>query len=87
MGHNKQLLEILGEIGIDDQENFSQETIERFKSDPEFYHRFAKAVEKEVNNGFPMVSQSRVYRAKGPLLTHVLQRSWQEARYKPLLSN
>ena len=56
MGQNKELLEILGEIGIDAQENFSQETIERFKSDPEFYGRFVKAVEKEVNNGFPMVN-------------------------------
>lgn len=55
MGQNKELLEILGEIGIDAQENFSQETIERFKSDPEFYGRFVKAVEKEVNNAFPMV--------------------------------
>lgn len=55
MGQSKELLQILGELGIDDQENFSQETIERFKSDPEFYRRFVKAVEKEVNNAFPMV--------------------------------
>ena len=58
MGQNQELMEVLGEIGIDEQENFSQETIERFKSDPEFYHRFVKAVEKEVNSGFAMVRHS-----------------------------
>ena len=59
MGQNKQLLEVLSEIGIDDQENFSEETIAKFKSDPEFYRRFVKVVEKEVNNGFAMVRHSR----------------------------
>ena len=61
MGQSKELLEILGEVGIDDQENFSQETIERFESDPVFYSRFVKAVEKEVNNGFSMVRHSLLF--------------------------
>ena len=46
----------LGSIEIDEKENFSKATIERFKSDPEFYRSFVKGIEKEVNNVFPVVS-------------------------------
>ena len=47
--------EILSNIQIDSSENFSQETIEKFESDPEFYRNFVKGVEAEVNNTFPIV--------------------------------
>ncbi|KAK3372473.1 hypothetical protein B0H63DRAFT_484966 [Podospora didyma] len=50
-----QATEILSQIKIDEQENFSQETIERFKSDPDFYRTFVKTIEGEVNNVFPVV--------------------------------
>jgi hypothetical protein len=49
--------EILSQLQMDAQENFSQETIDRFQSDPEFYREFVKKVEVEVNNAFPVVSQ------------------------------
>jgi hypothetical protein len=49
--------QILGQIQMDAQENFSQETIDRFQSDSEFYREFVKKVEVEVNNNaFPIVS-------------------------------
>ncbi|KAK4151191.1 hypothetical protein C8A00DRAFT_17382 [Chaetomidium leptoderma] len=47
--------EILSKIQMDAQENFSQETIEKFQSDPEFYREFVKKIEVEVNNAFPVV--------------------------------
>jgi hypothetical protein len=50
--------EVLGKIQLDSQENFSQETIEKFKSDPEFYRTFVKEIEALVNNNFPIVSAS-----------------------------
>ena len=50
--------EILKEIDIDDQENFSKEQIDKFNTDPDFYRRFVKAIEKEVNGAFPIVSFS-----------------------------
>ena len=48
--------EILSKIQMDDQENFSQETIDKFQSDAEFYREFVKKIEVEVNNHFPVVS-------------------------------
>ena len=48
--------EILSKIQMDAQENFSQETIDKFQSDPEFYREFVKKIEVEVNNAFPVVS-------------------------------
>lgn len=48
--------EILSKIQMDSKENFSQETLEKFKSDPEFYREFVKKIEVEVNNAFPIVS-------------------------------
>ncbi|KAK4188533.1 hypothetical protein QBC35DRAFT_192924 [Podospora australis] len=47
--------DILSKIDMDLRENFSQETIEKFASDPEFYHDFVKKIEVEVNNAFPIV--------------------------------
>ncbi len=47
---------ILSEIEMDAEENFSAETIEKFKSNPEFYREFVRKVEVEVNNAFPVVS-------------------------------
>jgi hypothetical protein len=47
---------VLGEIKMDDQENFAPETIQRFQSDPDFYREFVKTAEVEVNNNFPIVS-------------------------------
>ncbi|OIW35313.1 FAD/NAD(P)-binding domain-containing protein [Coniochaeta ligniaria NRRL 30616] len=52
MGNAK---DILSEIELDEKENFSQATIARFKSDPDFYRRFVKGIEREVNNGFPVI--------------------------------
>jgi hypothetical protein len=49
--------EILSKIQMDAQENFSQETIEKFQSDPDFYREFVKKIEAEVNNAFPIVRQ------------------------------
>ncbi|KAJ4295958.1 hypothetical protein N0V88_004660 [Collariella sp. IMI 366227] len=46
---------ILNEIEMDEKENFSQATIARFKSDPEFYRQFVKKVERDINNMFPIV--------------------------------
>jgi hypothetical protein len=53
---------ILDEIELDEHENFTPGQIERFKSDPVFYRKFVKAIEKEVNNTLPIVGLS----APGP---------------------
>lgn len=48
--------ELLKDIEMDEAENFSQATIDKFKSDPAFYRSFVKKLEKEVNSTFPIVS-------------------------------
>jgi hypothetical protein len=48
--------DMLSQIEIDNQENFSASQIERFKSDPQFYKTFVKAIERDINGAFPMVS-------------------------------
>jgi len=48
--------DVLKEIDMDGKENFSQTQIHKFNSDPEHYRRFVKAIEKEVNGAFPIVS-------------------------------
>ena len=48
--------EVLKDIEMDGQENFSQAQIEKFHADPEYYRRFVKAIEKEINGTFPIVS-------------------------------
>ena len=50
--------ELLKDIEMNEAEDFSQETIDKFKSDPAFYRSFVKKVEKEVNSTFPIVSAS-----------------------------
>ncbi|KAL1841261.1 hypothetical protein VTJ49DRAFT_7263 [Mycothermus thermophilus] len=47
--------EILSKIQLDEHENFAPETIERFKTDPEFYREFVKKIEVEVNSTFPVL--------------------------------
>ena len=47
---------MLKQIQMDEQENFSPEQIEKFKTDPELYKTFVKTIEKEVNGAFPIVS-------------------------------
>lgn len=51
--------EALSKIQLDSYENFSQETIDRFKAEPDTYRAFVKGIEKEVNNGFPLVRVDR----------------------------
>ncbi|KAK8048625.1 flavin-binding protein monooxygenase [Apiospora phragmitis] len=46
---------VLGQIEMDDKENFSQAQIEKFKSQLELYKHFVKAVEKDINGAFPIV--------------------------------
>lgn len=53
MGQARELLE---DIEMDEAENISQATIDKFKSDPAFYRNFVKKLEKEVNSTFPIVS-------------------------------
>jgi hypothetical protein len=60
-----QAQDVLSQIHLDGQENFSEETIEKFKSDPEFYRTFVKEIEALVNNNFPIVGYpSASYRAR-----------------------
>ena len=49
--------DMLRGIELDGKGNFSQLTIERFKADPEFYRRFVKGVEAEVNSTLSLVSR------------------------------
>ncbi|EAQ92674.1 hypothetical protein CHGG_00909 [Chaetomium globosum CBS 148.51] len=56
--------EILSKIQMDALENFSQETIDKFQSDPEFYREFVKKIEVEVNNAFPVSPVQAFARAK-----------------------
>jgi hypothetical protein len=48
--------DMLTQIEVDEKENFTPAQIERFKSDPEFYKKFIKAIEKDLNGAFPIVS-------------------------------
>lgn len=50
--------DVLDQIELDEKENFSASQIAKFKSDPEFYKTFVKAIEKDINGAFPMVSVS-----------------------------
>ncbi|KAK9418208.1 hypothetical protein SUNI508_08402 [Seiridium unicorne] len=47
--------DMLSQIELDDKENFSDSQIAKFQSDPEFYKKFIKAVEKDINGAFAMV--------------------------------
>ena len=46
---------ILSEVEMDGLK-FTSHQIEKFKAYPEYYLRFVKAVEEEVNSKFPIVS-------------------------------
>lgn len=46
---------MLDKIQYDEEGRFSPEQIAKFKSDPEFYRQFVKAIEKETNNNFYVV--------------------------------
>jgi adenylosuccinate synthase len=48
-------VEILGSLEMDG-DKFSPKQIEKFKSLPEYYLEFVKAVEEQINSRFPMVS-------------------------------
>lgn len=48
--------EILKEIEVDEKEDFSEATIARFKSEPDFYRKFIKNIERELSNAFHIVS-------------------------------
>jgi adenylosuccinate synthase len=39
-----------------DGDNFTPQQIEKFKSSPEYYLEFVKAIEEEINNKFSLVS-------------------------------
>lgn len=49
-----QSVDILKDVKMDG-DKFTPEQIERFTSDPEYYLRFVKAVEDEINGRFPVV--------------------------------
>lgn len=42
----------MSSIKMDAENNFTQEQIELFKSDPKLYKKYVKAVEKEINSRF-----------------------------------
>ncbi|KAL3463950.1 FAD/NAD(P)-binding domain-containing protein [Aspergillus heterothallicus] len=46
--------EVITQVEMDEDGNFSAEQIKRFKADPAFYKRFVKAMEEEVNGNFPI---------------------------------
>lgn len=46
---------MLKDISVDENENFPQEQIQRFKDDEEFYRRFVKGIEKDTSGNFRMV--------------------------------
>ena len=48
---------VLDNIGLDEKEDFSPETLARFQSDADFYRRFLRAVEVDANNNFPVVGR------------------------------
>jgi hypothetical protein len=48
--------DILAQVELDKEENFTPGQIEKFKNDPEFYHKFVKVIEKDINGAFPIVS-------------------------------
>ncbi|KAH6660128.1 hypothetical protein BKA67DRAFT_546945 [Truncatella angustata] len=47
--------EILSNIEIDEKEDFSESQMAKFKSDPEFYKKFVKTFERDINGAFPLV--------------------------------
>ena len=52
------MVEILGSLEMEG-EKFSLKQIEKFKTSPEYYLEFVKAVEEQINGRFPMASLRR----------------------------
>jgi hypothetical protein len=75
--------EILSKIQMDPHENFAQETVERFKSDPDFYREFVKKIEAEVNNAFPVVSMILLAMSREPRYLTRFSRSSHRVRFRP----
>jgi hypothetical protein len=50
--------ENIGKVEMDG-DKFTPAQIEKFKSDPEYYLAFVKAIEEEINSKFPLVSKLR----------------------------
>lgn len=48
--------QMLKEISLDEQENFTPEQIQTFKDDLDFYKRFVKGIEKDTSGNFRVVS-------------------------------
>ena len=46
---------MLDMIQLDGDGRYSSEQIAKFKSDPDLYRKFIKAIEKETNNSFLVV--------------------------------
>ncbi|KAI1368655.1 hypothetical protein F5Y08DRAFT_335549 [Xylaria arbuscula] len=46
---------VLSQLDLDKKENFSEAQIEKFKNDPEFYKRFVKTIERDINGAFPLL--------------------------------
>ncbi|KAI1767598.1 FAD/NAD(P)-binding domain-containing protein [Hypoxylon sp. FL1150] len=45
---------VISEVEFDEKENFSAAQIERFKSDPVFYHKFITAIERDIGGVFDL---------------------------------
>lgn len=54
---SEKIADLLSSIEMDGF-NFTPNQIEKFKASPEYYLKFVKAVEAEINSKFPMVSPS-----------------------------
>jgi cation diffusion facilitator CzcD-associated flavoprotein CzcO len=54
---SENIADILSNIEMDGF-NFTPNQIEKFKASPEYYLKFVKAVEAEINSKFPIVSPS-----------------------------
>ncbi|KAI8948942.1 hypothetical protein F4801DRAFT_580981 [Xylaria longipes] len=46
---------ILGQLELDKKENFSAAQIEKFKNDSEFYKKFVKTIERDLNGAFALL--------------------------------
>ncbi|RTE80278.1 hypothetical protein BHE90_005214 [Fusarium euwallaceae] len=54
---------VLDEVGLKENADFTEAQIERFKSDPEFYMKFVKAVEEVINGNFPLTLKDTEFAA------------------------
>ena len=54
---SEKIADLLSSIEMDGF-NFTPNQIEKFKASPEYYLKFVKAVEAEINSKFPIVSPS-----------------------------